>query len=88
MHFEKAHRRNSINWHHHEYQNKAAGGMWNMNKMRYDYSRPNKMIPPINLLFNFLQQQTPVQIWLYEQVDSRLEGKIRVCIMSSNYGES
>lgn len=40
------------------------------------------MIPPINLLFSFLQQQTPVQIWLYEQVNSRLEGKIRVCIMS------
>lgn len=36
------------------------------------------MIPPINLLFKFLQQHTPVQIWLYEQVDSRIEGKIRV----------
>uniref|UniRef100_A0A060T3V3 Small nuclear ribonucleoprotein E n=1 Tax=Blastobotrys adeninivorans TaxID=409370 RepID=A0A060T3V3_BLAAD len=35
------------------------------------------MIPPINLLFKFLQQHTPVQIWLYEQVDSRIEGKIR-----------
>jgi small nuclear ribonucleoprotein E len=35
------------------------------------------MIPPINLLFKFLQQHTTVQIWLFEQVDSRLEGKIR-----------
>ncbi|VVT51836.1 uncharacterized protein SAPINGB_P003229 [Magnusiomyces paraingens] len=35
------------------------------------------MIPPINLLFTFLQSQTPVQIWLFEQVDSRLEGTIK-----------
>lgn len=35
------------------------------------------MIPPINLLFKFLQGQTPVQVWLYEQVDSRLEGTIK-----------
>lgn len=35
------------------------------------------MVPPINLLFKYLQQHTPVQIWLYEQVNSRLEGTIR-----------
>lgn len=35
------------------------------------------MIPPINLLFKFLQEQVPVQVWLYEQVDSRLEGTIK-----------
>lgn len=40
-------------------------------------SRQNRVaIPPINLLFKFLQSQAPVQIWLYEQVETRLEGKI------------
>lgn len=36
------------------------------------------MVPPINMLFSFLKDQTPVQVWLYEQVDSRLEGTVRV----------
>jgi small nuclear ribonucleoprotein E len=35
------------------------------------------MIPPIKLLFKFLQNHDKVQIWLYEQIDSRLEGTIR-----------
>ncbi|KAK9478072.1 hypothetical protein V1514DRAFT_307832 [Lipomyces japonicus] len=35
------------------------------------------MIPPINFIFKLLQQQSLVQIWLYEQVESRLEGKIK-----------
>ncbi|CDO52718.1 similar to Saccharomyces cerevisiae YOR159C SME1 Core Sm protein SmE, part of heteroheptameric complex (with Smb1p, Smd1p, Smd2p, Smd3p, Smx3p, and Smx2p) that is part of the spliceosomal U1 [Geotrichum candidum] len=35
------------------------------------------MVPPINMLFSFLKDQTPVQVWLYEQVDSRLEGTVR-----------
>ena len=33
-------------------------------------------IPPINCIFNFLQQQTPVTFWLYEQVSTRIRGKI------------
>ncbi|KAK9453935.1 hypothetical protein V1511DRAFT_503662 [Dipodascopsis uninucleata] len=35
------------------------------------------MLPPINFIFKLLQQQSLVQIWLYEQVETRLEGKIR-----------
>ncbi|CAK7894632.1 small nuclear ribonucleoprotein E [[Candida] anglica] len=35
------------------------------------------MIPPINLIFKYLQQQAPVTIWLYEQTQSRIQGKIR-----------
>lgn len=35
------------------------------------------MVPPINVMFKFLQHQHRVQIWLFEQVDSRLEGTIR-----------
>ncbi|KAL1570854.1 small nuclear ribonucleoprotein E [Candida albicans P57072] len=33
--------------------------------------------PPINLIFKFLQQQSVVTIWLYEQTQSRIQGKIR-----------
>ncbi|ODV68418.1 LSM-domain-containing protein [Hyphopichia burtonii NRRL Y-1933] len=35
------------------------------------------MLPPINLIFKYLQQQSPVTIWLYEQTQLRIQGKIR-----------
>lgn len=35
------------------------------------------MHTPIHTIFTCLQQQLPVTIWLYEQTQSRLEGKIR-----------
>ncbi|ODV78907.1 LSM-domain-containing protein [Suhomyces tanzawaensis NRRL Y-17324] len=35
------------------------------------------MLPPINLIFKYLQQQLPVTIWLYEQTGLRIQGKIR-----------
>ncbi|CAN6606110.1 small nuclear ribonucleoprotein E [Trichomonascus vanleenenianus] len=35
------------------------------------------VLPPINALFKFLQEHTPVQVWLYEQTNVRLEGVIR-----------
>ncbi|CAG8594316.1 13722_t:CDS:2 [Ambispora leptoticha] len=34
------------------------------------------MVQPINLIFKYLQNKTRVQIWLYEQVDIRIEGQI------------
>jgi len=34
------------------------------------------MTQPINLIFRFLQSRQKVQIWLYEQNDLRIEGKI------------
>jgi hypothetical protein len=34
-----------------------------------------------NLIFKLLQQHVTVQIWLYEQTDYRIEGKIRVCTL-------
>lgn len=34
------------------------------------------MIPPINCIFNYLQQQTMVTFWLFEQVGTRIRGKI------------
>jgi len=37
------------------------------------------LLPPINFLFRLLQQHTPVQIWLYEQLGIRITGTIRVC---------
>ena len=54
--------------------------------------KPRKvMVPPIvrspvsfrkltsqNLIFKLLQQHVTVQIWLFEQIDYRIEGKIRV----------
>ncbi|EEQ37447.1 putative small nuclear ribonucleoprotein E [Clavispora lusitaniae] len=35
------------------------------------------MLPPINLIFKYLQQQSVVTIWLYEQTQSRIQGKVR-----------
>lgn len=34
------------------------------------------MVPPINCIFNYLQQQTVVTFWLYEQVQVRIRGRI------------
>jgi hypothetical protein len=39
------------------------------------------LLPPINFIFKLLQQHSTVQIWLYEQLAIRIEGRIRV----SNY---
>lgn len=36
------------------------------------------LLPPINFIFKLLQTHATVQIWLYEQVAIRIEGKIRV----------
>ncbi|PVH86058.1 small nuclear ribonucleo protein-like protein e [Cadophora sp. DSE1049] len=35
------------------------------------------LLPPINFIFKLLQQRSTVQIWLYEQLAIRVEGKIR-----------
>lgn len=35
------------------------------------------LLPPINFIFKLLQQHNTVQIWLYEQLGIRIEGKIR-----------
>ncbi|KAI5779440.1 LSM domain-containing protein [Peziza echinospora] len=35
------------------------------------------LLPPINFIFKLLQQHSTVQIWLYEQLQIRIEGKIR-----------
>ncbi|KAK5138149.1 hypothetical protein LTR08_004844 [Meristemomyces frigidus] len=35
------------------------------------------LLPPINFIFKLLQQHQTVQIWLYEQLGTRIEGKIR-----------
>ncbi|KAK9474777.1 uncharacterized protein V1510DRAFT_410641 [Dipodascopsis tothii] len=35
------------------------------------------MLPPINLIFKLLQTRATVQIWLFEQTDIRIEGKIK-----------
>lgn len=34
------------------------------------------MVQPINLIFRYLQNKSRVQIWLYDQVDMRIEGRI------------
>ncbi|CAL5218656.1 g360 [Coccomyxa viridis] len=34
------------------------------------------MTQPINLIFRFLQSRQKVQIWLFEQTDLRVEGRI------------
>jgi len=35
------------------------------------------LLPPINFIFKLLQHHSTVQIWLYEQLHMRIEGKIR-----------
>lgn len=39
-------------------------------------NRSKAAVPPINSIFNFLQQQTLVKFWLYEQDHTRIRGKI------------
>ncbi|KAL3689331.1 hypothetical protein R1sor_015640 [Riccia sorocarpa] len=34
------------------------------------------MTQPINLIFRFLQSKSRIQIWLFEQKDLRIEGRI------------
>ena len=34
------------------------------------------MTQPINLIFRFLQNKARIQIWLYEQANLRIEGRI------------
>ncbi|CAO3689885.1 unnamed protein product [Umbelopsis ramanniana] len=34
------------------------------------------MVQPINLIFRYLQNKSKVQIWLYDQLDNRIEGQI------------
>ena len=36
------------------------------------------LLPPINFIFKLLQSHATVQIWLYEQLNFRIEGTIRV----------
>lgn len=36
------------------------------------------LLPPINFIFKLLQQRSLVQVWLFEQLAIRIEGKIRV----------
>jgi hypothetical protein len=40
------------------------------------------LLPPINFIFKLLQQHSTVQIWLYEQLAIRIEGRIRVSSVS------
>ncbi|CRK25603.1 hypothetical protein BN1708_018167, partial [Verticillium longisporum] len=41
------------------------------------------LLPPINFIFKLLQQQATVQVWLYEQLSIRIEGKIRASLLAS-----
>jgi hypothetical protein len=34
------------------------------------------MVQPINLIFRYLQNKQRIQIWLYENVNNRIEGYI------------
>lgn len=35
------------------------------------------LLPPINMIFKLLQSHGTVSVWLYEQLNFRIEGKIR-----------
>ncbi|KAL8613724.1 hypothetical protein ACOMHN_029816 [Nucella lapillus] len=34
------------------------------------------MVQPINLIFRYLQNRSRIQVWLYEQINTRIEGCI------------
>ncbi|AAS50482.1 AAR116Wp [Eremothecium gossypii ATCC 10895] len=34
------------------------------------------MMPPINCIYNYLQQQTTVTFWLFQQTQMRIKGRI------------
>lgn len=36
------------------------------------------LLAPIHFIFNLLQKRLTVSIWLYENLNTRIEGKIRV----------
>ncbi|XP_029190694.2 small nuclear ribonucleoprotein E-like [Acropora millepora] len=49
----------------------------NRSKMAYKGQKVQKvMVQPINLIFRYLQNRSRIQIWLYEQVNMRIEGHI------------
>jgi hypothetical protein len=39
-----------------------------------------RLVQPINLIFRHFQEKTRVQLWLYEQTATRIEGQIIVCL--------
>lgn len=45
--------------------------------------RSKVSVQPINVIFRHLQQQTRVSLWLYDNVDFLIEGKIIVGILPS-----
>lgn len=36
------------------------------------------LLAPIHFIFNLLQKRLTVSVWLYENTNTRIEGKIRV----------
>ncbi len=48
-----------------------SGGAYNPNQ-----KVQKVMVQPINLIFRYLQNRTLVSVWLYENVNTRIEGHI------------
>lgn len=46
------------------------------------------LLPPINFIFKLLQQRSTVQIWLYEQLGIRIEGKLRVSLCEASHSSN
>lgn len=40
-------------------------------------SSKKMMTPPINVVFRCMKDQSPVSVWLYENTDLRIEGRIQ-----------
>ena len=65
----------------------AQGQRWSRCRRRRRFRRPLPLPPSLprslapllqNLIFRFLQSRQKIQIWLYEQTDLRVEGRIIV----------
>lgn len=44
------------------------------------------LLAPIHFIFSLLQKRNTVSIWLYENINTRIEGKIRVCNLRTFLG--
>lgn len=44
------------------------------------------LLAPIHFIFSLLQKRSTVSIWLYENLRTRIEGKIRVSRFSNVWG--
>lgn len=56
----------------------STNAIYTMSGRGGGHQRKTVLLPPINLIFKHLTSNTTVLIWLYEQLEIRIEGQIKV----------